>query len=294
MTAVLAIESGKLDEVVTIGDEIDKSYGSGIYIQKGEEITLRDLVYGLMLRSGNDASYAIANFIDKDHFVDKMNQKAKDIGMVNTVFNNPNGLDEEAGNYSTAYDMAVLASYASKIKEYSEIVSTKQRLVKTNKNTYLWINKNKLLFSYDYITGGKTGFTRKAKRTLVTTASKDNMELVVVTLDDGNDFEDHKKLFEYGFSNYYNYEFLKEGKLNIHDSIYYGKYNLELKNNYSYTLNNNDQARILFELSEKPKEGKTGVAKIFVNNKVVHEEDIYATKVEKKKKKSFWSKFKLW
>lgn len=291
MTAVIAIESGKMDDIVTIGDEIDKSYGSGIYIEKGEEISLRDLVYGLMLRSGNDASYAIANYIDGDNFVDLMNNKAKEIGMVNTIFNNPNGLDEEKGNYSTAYDMAILTSYANKIDEYRKIVSTKKYVVKTNKKTYLWTNKNKMLFNYKYATGGKTGFTHKAKRTLVTTASKDNMNLVVVTLNDGNDFEDHKKLFEYGFSNFYKVHVLDKGKLNIHDKIYYKKYNLTLNNSFDYTLNKNDNIYIEFELSEKPIEGKTGIAKVYVNNKVVHKEDIISEKI-KKKKKHFWER--LW
>lgn len=294
MTAILAIESGKMDEIVTIGEEIDKSYGSGIYIQKGEKISLRDLVYGLMLRSGNDASYAIANYIAGDNFVELMNKKAKEIGMLNTVFNNPNGLDEEAGNYSTAYDMAILTSYATKLDEYNKIVGTKQHIVKTNKNTYVWINKHKLLFSIDYVTGGKTGFTRNAKRTLVTTASKDNLNLVVVTLDDGNDFYDHKNLFEYGFENYYRYKLLSKGDLSIYDSIYYGKYILKLNNDFDYTLHNKDEVYLNYNLSEEPKEGKVGIAQVFVNNKIIYEEEIYAEKIVKKKL-SIWERLKkLW
>ena len=102
MTSVIAIESGKLDELVTIGDEIDAAYGSGIYIQKGEELTLRDLLYGLMLRSGNDAALAIANYVggSVEEFVNMMNEKAKELKMNNTTFNNPSGLDQEKGNYS--------------------------------------------------------------------------------------------------------------------------------------------------------------------------------------------------
>ena len=228
MTAVLAVESGKLDEVVTIGDEIDKAYGSGIYIQKGEKLSLRDLVYGLMLRSGNDAAYAIANYVGGNEFVEMMNNKAKEIGMINTTFNNPCGLDEEEGNYSTAYDMAILTSYAMKLDEYRKIVSTKRYTLKTNKNNYIWYNKHKLLGKVNYITGGKTGYTKKALRTLVTTASSNNLNLVSVTLNDGNDFNDHKKLFQYGFNNYEKKIILPKGKINIYDEIYYGIYYISL------------------------------------------------------------------
>ncbi len=292
MTAVLAIESGRMDEMVTIGDEIDKSYGSGIYITKGEEIKLRDLVYGLMLRSGNDASYAIAQYVAGDLFVKMMNDKAKEIGMINTKFNNPNGLDEEAGNYSTAYDMAVLTSYANKLEEYQKIVQTKSYDVKTNKNTYHWVNKNKLLFSYQYSTGGKTGYTKEAKRTLVTTAQKDNLNLVVVTLNDGNDFADHQKLFEYGFNNYYRYELLPKGNLNIPDKLY-SAYNLSLKEGFTYTLKNDEKVYLNFVLSDKPQNGEVGLAKVVVNNQVIHQENIYATKKDDKKGFIDWFK-SLW
>lgn len=282
MTAILAIESGKLDDVVTIGDEIDKSYGSGIYIKKGEEITLRDLVYGLMLRSGNDAAYAISNYVG-ENFIDLMNSKAKEIGMRNTIFNNPNGLDEKDGNYSTAYDMAILTSYAMKNEEYRKIVSTKEHTIKTNKNTYVWTNKNKLLFSYKYATGGKTGFTKKAKRTLVTTASKDNLNLVAVTLVDGDDFHDHQELFDYGFNNFYKFKLLEKGLLHLHDKLYYGKYILNIKDGYEYTFDYKDKVYLKYELSNRPKEGVVGCAKVYINNNLVYKTDIEATKKEKEK-----------
>ena len=223
MTAVVAIESGKLDDKVTIGREINTSYGSGIYIKEGEVLTLRDLLYGLMLRSGNDAAIAIATYVggNSTNFVKLMNDKAKKIGMNNTVFNNPSGLDQEKGNYSTAHDMAILASYAMKNNEYKKITSTKKYVLKTNKNVYSWINKNKLLSLYKYTTGGKTGFTEIAKRTLVSTASRDNMNLVVVTLNDGNDWQDHQNLFEYGFNNYTNLKILNKGIINIYNEKYY-------------------------------------------------------------------------
>ncbi len=275
MTAVLAIESGKLDEYVIIGDEIDKSYGSGIYIKKGEKIKLKDLVYGLMLRSGNDAANAIAYFVGKDKFVEMMNKKAEEIGMKNTTFNNPSGLDEEEGNYSTAYDMAILTSYAMKLIDFQKIVGTKNYYLKTNKNTYYWINKNKLLFTYNYTTGGKTGFTVKARRTLVTTASKDNLNLVVVTLNDGNDFKDHRDLFEYGFNNYSNVKLLNNGVLDIKTNELYNDYKLEILNNFNYPISNEDKVLINYKLYKEPIVGKTGYIDILLNNKVIHKEIIY-------------------
>lgn len=285
MTAILAIESGKLDDKVTIGDEIDSSYGSGIYIKKGEILTLRDLVYGLMLRSGNDASYAIANYVSGsvDKFVILMNKKAKKLGMKDTIFNNPNGLDEEKGNYSSSYDMAILTSYAMKNKEYKKIVKTKKYNLKTNKNIYSWTNKNKLLNNYKYATGGKTGFTKKAKRTLVTTASKDNMNLVVVTLNDGNDWLDHKSLFEYGFNTYKKYKILKKGKININDN-YYNNYTYYIKNNFYYILDNIEKDNVVIKFKiEKHKKLKNkmiiGKVEIYVCDNLIYSDLIYAKRV---------------
>ena len=206
MTAVLAIESGKLDDVITITDEMNKIEGSNVYLSTGEKMTLRNLVYGLLLRSGNDTSLAIESHLGgHNKFVRLMNQKAKEIGMKNTIFKNPNGLDdEENANYSTVYDMALLMAYANNIYEFREINSTKKILVETNMKTYTWINKNKLLYRYKYATGGKTGYTKKAKRTLVTSATKNDINLIVVTFNDKDDFNTHKRLYEYGFLNYKN------------------------------------------------------------------------------------------
>ena len=255
MTAIVAIESGKLDDMVTVGDEILKAYGSGVYIKVGEQLTLRDLLYGLMLRSGNDAALAIAHYVggSVDEFVNIMNTKAQEIGMKNTIFNNPSGLDQEKGNYSTAYDMALLTSYAMKNDEYKKIVSTKNYKLKTNMNYYSWTNKNKLLFSYKYSTGGKTGFTQIARRTLVTTASKGNLNLVVVTLNDGNDFNDHKNLFEEAFNEYTSYQILKQGYISILGEEYYKRCNFYIKDNFSYPLLEQEKKLISlkYELEKK-------------------------------------------
>ena len=295
MTAVLAIENADINSTVIIGEEITKAYGSGIYIKQGEEITLESLLYGLMLRSGNDAALAIANYVggDIDNFVEMMNEKAVEIGMKNTTFNNPHGLDENGGNLSTAYDMALLTSYAMQNENYRKIVSTKKYTLRTNMNYYSWINKHKLLHSHNYITGGKTGFTDIAKRTLVTTASKDN--IVVVTLNDGNDFVDHINLFEEAFTNYSNYNILKKGEIEIIDENYYTD-KLYINNDFNYSLNNNEQNNVLlnFKLEKKKNynnNDEVGIVEVLINNQKVHEEKIY---VEKKEDLSFWDKLKAW
>ena len=302
MTAVVAIESGKLDDKVLIGEEIKSAYGSGIYIQVGEEMTLRDLLYGLMLRSGNDAALAIANYVGgsvKD-FVNMMNNKAKELKMSNTTFNNPSGLDQEKGNYSTAYDMALLTSYAMKLDDYKTITATKKYTLTTNKNTYSWINKNKLLSIYKYTTGGKTGFTEIAKRTLVSTATKDNTNLVVVTLNDGNDWNDHKNLFEYGFNNYVNLKILEAGDILIYNDNYYSDYKLYIKNNYYYLINSTEQNDLIFKYKlEKKRKIKNndsvGILNIYLGDKKIHEEDIYIKeKANKKNKIGFIDRIKDW
>ena len=283
MTAVVALDEKPLNTKVTVGNEVKKSYGSGIYVKEGEKLTLQDLLYGLMLRSGNDAALVIANKVSPTtkKFVDKMNAKAKKLNMNDSIFRNPSGLDEQDdGNISTAYDMAFLTSYAMKNKNYRKIVKTKKYILTTNKNTYVWHNKNKLLNTYKYLTGGKTGFTKKARRTLVTTASKNNLNLVVVTLNDGNDWQDHKDLFEYGFNNYINYQILKKGNLNLKNNNYYKRHKLYIKNNITYPLSEEEKnsIKIKYELKKIRRlknNKKVGKVKIYLGDKIVHKENIY-------------------
>lgn len=300
MTAVVAIESDKLDEIVTVGSEIKSAYGSGIYIKEGEELTLRDLLYGLMLRSGNDAALSIATYVggDVQAFVSMMNAKAKSIGMKNSTFNNPSGLDQEKGNYSSAYDMALLMKYAYQLKEFREIVSTKKYELKTNMNYYLWNNKNKLLYMYKYANGGKTGFTEKARRTLVTTASKNNTNLVAVTLNDGNDFLDHKALFEEAFGEYNSYQILNKDKVNIVGETFYKNSYFYLKKDFTYLLKKKEIDDILIKynldkIDNAQSDTKVGGVKVYFKDKVIYTGDVFI-KV-KKEKKSFWKVFdRLW
>ena len=300
MTAVVAIESDKLDEIVTVGSEIKSAYGSGIYIKEGEELTLRDLLYGLMLRSGNDAALSIATYVggDVQAFVSMMNAKDKSIGMKNSTFNNPSGLDQEKGNYSSAYDMALLMKYAYQLKEFREIVSTKKYELKTNMNYYLWNNKNKLLYIYKYANGGKTGFTEKARRTLVTTASKNNTNLVAVTLNDGNDFLDHKALFEEAFGEYNSYQILNKDKVNIVGETFYKNAYFYLKKDFTYLLKKKEIDDILIKynldkIDNVQSDTKVGGVKVYFKDKVIYTGDVFI-KV-KKEKKSFWKVFdRLW
>ncbi|QOR83226.1 D-alanyl-D-alanine carboxypeptidase [Geobacillus stearothermophilus] len=208
MTAILAIESGKLDDMVTVSARAVRTEGSSIYLRQGEKMKLRDLVYGLMLRSGNDAAVAIAEHVggSVEGFVFLMNEKAAEIGMRDTEFANPHGLDDAENHYSTAYDMALLMQYAMKNEEFRRISGTKVYRAPAppgEDGARVWRNKNKLLTSlYEYCTGGKTGYTKRAHRTLVTTASKDGVDLIAVTLDAPDDWNDHIAMYEYGFAHY--------------------------------------------------------------------------------------------
>ena len=283
MTCLIAIKYGDLDKIVKVDESVLKAYGSAIYIEVGEEIKLKDLLYGLMLRSGNDAAIMIAKAVtgSMDSFVYLMNETASFIGMKNTIFYNNHGLEENdgKGNLSTAYDMALLMSYAMKNETFRNIVSTKKYSVKTNYKTYSWTNKNKLLHSYDFITGGKTGYTDKARRTLVTSASKNNMDLVVVTLNDGNDFNDHLNLYNEIFNNYYSLLVLDKNNFDIKQN-YYQNAKFKTRNNVRVTLKKNNKDRVktnynLIKDSNITNNSYVGTADIYINDKLIHKENVF-------------------
>ena len=301
MTSVLAIESGKLDDVVVVDSSIKKAYGSGIYIEEGEEITLKDLLYGLMLRSGNDAASMVATYVggSEDEFVKMMNSKAKEIGMKNTTFYNPSGLPTPRGNYSSVYDMALLTKYAMQYDVYKEIVSTKKYKVTTNKKTYVWNNKNKLL-RYDFITGGKTGYTEESGRTLVSTANINNMSLIVVTIRDSDDWNTHLELYNYAKDNYDSYKVLNKNKFVLPGESFYTNDTLYINNDVYLLLKKSETKKLTSHIildkkkTIKDKE-KVGVIKIYLDNNLVQEEDIYIQKNDKiKVKKNILSKIKEW
>lgn len=200
MTALVAVErAGDLDEAITVKGEWLGSEGSSIYLKAGEQITLRGLLCGLLLQSGNDAAMAIACHIagGEAQFAALMNQKAAELGMKDSSFANPSGLDHE-NHHSSAYDMALLARACLKNETVSEICATRSITI----GTRTFVNHNKLLYRCEGCVGMKTGFTEKAGRTLVSAATRDGQTLICVTLNDGDDWNDHKKLLDYGFRTY--------------------------------------------------------------------------------------------
>lgn len=228
MTAIIALESDHLFDIVEITPESTKQEGSSLYLKAGDKLTVIDLVYGLMLRSGNDAAHALATYLsqDIDSFKIKMNEKAKKIGMNDSTFNNPSGLDvDDDGNLSSAYDMARLFSYAMQNSIFSQIVGSKEYRCQEN---HLWYNKNKLLKLYEYCDGGKTGYTLKAKRTLVTGAKKGATELAIVTLNCGGDFSYHKALYEYYLNNFEYIPYLSKGNNYISEHLIISDKNIGL------------------------------------------------------------------
>ncbi|SMC39913.1 D-alanyl-D-alanine carboxypeptidase family protein [Papillibacter cinnamivorans] len=199
MTALLAIEMGDLDAVVTVKREYTLAEGSSMYLREGEQLTLEALLYGLLLQSGNDAALAVADFCggSVSNFVKKMNERAAELGMTNTRFANPSGLDSD-GHYSTAEDLAKLAVAAMNNGVFLRIASTRSITIGGRTMT----NHNKMLSRYQGVIGLKTGYTKAAGRILVCCAVKDGQRLITVTLDDPNDWNDHAALFDYGFETY--------------------------------------------------------------------------------------------
>ncbi len=217
MTALVALERGNLSDMVTVSSRASGVTGSSIHLQVGEKITLENLLYGLMLASGNDAAVAIAEHIggSVSGFAELMNGRAKEIGAKNTHFVTPNGLHDDA-HYTTAYDLGLIACEAMKNAKFAQIVSTqyyntpgegdggRSRSLKNN---------NKIIFQFDGGNGVKTGFTRPAGRCLVSAAKRGGMQLVAVVLNCGDMFPESMELLEYGFAAASMKPLVKKGEL---------------------------------------------------------------------------------
>ena len=288
MTFVIAYEYANdyLDLEIEAGNEILKMYGTSIYLSLHEKMKLKDLLYGLMLRSGNDAAVVIANFVggSEEGFVKLMNRKAKFLGMNNTTFANPHGLDENTKNYSTAYDMAILSSYASKIPLYRDITSTKYYNVQTNLKSYAWINRNKLLFTYPSFTTGKTGYTPSAGKTFVTTAKKNNLELTIVSLNDTDHYENHYNLYEKYFNIYQNYLLISSKDFNMNNNGYY------INKDIYYPLTKKEKDDINIKLMTNSNE----VIIYLKDKEIIHEKVFFKDNdTREKNTKSFWNEVKM-
>lgn len=210
MTAVVVLEHCAPDTVYTVPVQATNIEGSSIYLKAGEKLTIRDLLYGMMLHSGNDAAIALALACSDSvpEFVDLMNLKAQMLGLQDTHFDNPNGLDGET-HYSTAADLANLTRYALQNESFVQIVSTKSMTIGSRYLT----NHNKLLWSVEGAIGVKTGYTKAAGRILVSAAERNGRRLIVVTINDGNDWNDHAALYNYGFSCYQDQSVAVSGKI---------------------------------------------------------------------------------
>lgn len=215
MTALVAIENCDISTVVTVSPDAVGVEGSSIYLFEGEQLTLEELLYALLLASANDAAAAIAIEVGGsiEGFAEMMNDKAREMGLSDTHFTNPHGLDDPE-HYTTAAELAKIASVAMKNEVFRTIVSTRKRTIPQNdgEGVRLLVNHNKLLNSYEGCIGVKTGFTKQSGRCLVSAAERDGIELIAVTLSAPDDWNDHKTMLDYGFSLYESRTLCGEGE----------------------------------------------------------------------------------
>ena len=197
MTALVVLEHCALQDEVEILPEYTQVEGSSIYLRPGETVTVEELLYGLLLESGNDAAVALACHTSGsvEAFAQLMNQKAEELQLQNSAFVNPHGLDAE-GHYASAYDLACIMAAAMSRQDFCDIVARKSAAVGNRTFT----NHNRLLGSCDGVVGGKTGYTQSAGRSLVSCAVRNEMTLICVTLNDRSDWEDHAALYDWGFA----------------------------------------------------------------------------------------------
>lgn len=303
MTAIIALEEGQLDDTVTVSRKAFGVEGSSIYLRQGEKISLENLLYGLMLRSGNDAAVAIAEHIggSLDGFVFLMNQKAAELGMINTQFSNPHGLDTHEEHYSSAYDMALLTAYAMSNPAFAKIVGTERKVVEPRRShaESVWLNKNRLLQMYPHAEGVKTGYTKRAKRTLVSSANKDGHRLIAVTLNAPNDWRDHINMFEYGFSHYKPVQIIEEGK-QVTQIEQRWKGEFKFLNSFSYALKEGEklEQKIRLDAAFQQEELNpnhipypAGMLELYLNREKVGQIPIAFIAEEEV---TLWQRFKYW
>lgn len=300
MTALIVCEQCNVLDRMRIPKEAVGIEGSSIYLKHDEVLTIQELLYGLMLHSGNDAAVALAIYCGGtvEGFAELMNDKARRLNMNNTHFVNPNGLDSP-GHYSTAADMAVLAAYAMKNPIFYQTVSTKHVTISGNRSLR---NHNKLLWQIEGADGIKTGYTRAAGRILVSSASRQGRRLIAVTMNDPNDWQDHKQLFETGFSNYSIQKIVSAGQCVGTKEIAGGQegtVSLLAAEDFSYALSKEEHISIVipgtgFVYAPVARGQEAGVAYACIDDKCVGKIPlVYGETVEQQKmqERSFWQKF---
>ncbi len=273
MTALIIAEDCNLDEVITVPDKAVGVEGSSIYLKKDEKIDVRDLLYGLMLRSGNDSACALAihHSGSVEKFVDVMNQKAKEIGAENTNFKNPSGLPDD-GHYTTARDLCKIACFAMCNEAFKEVVSTREYKGKFRS----YANKNKMLYTCEGANGVKTGYTVNAGRCLVSSAERNGMDVVAVVLNCPDMYERSKQIINSCF-NAYNLLDISENAVFMSDIVL-----CKLQKAYKIGVKKGrtlDFKVIPTENCRKAKKGdKVGELEIYSENNLIFKENLYSIK----------------
>lgn len=293
VTALVTLEHASPDDEVVIPREAQGIEGSSIYIKAGEVYTVRDLLYGLMLRSGNDSAVALALHVSGsiESFSSLMNEKARSIGAYNTHFTNPHGLHDE-NHYSSAYDMALLTASAYKNPTFREIVSSKRYLLKGN---YIY-NKNKLLSIYEGADGVKTGYTTKSGRCLVTSSTRNGMRVICVVL---NCYDMWEKSMTLMTSAHEDFAMTKVASVDdtVDLSVYKGvqdTVDAAIKKDLYYPLKDGEISQITYQLEVSdliaPVYSGTlgGNIKIYLANRLIFDENIYTIKNVRKKSLLDW------
>ncbi len=303
MTAITAIENCQnLDERFEISPRSVGIEGTSLYLHKGETLSVRELLYGLMLISGNDASYAIGERVggNINNFVDLMNKTAQKIGANNSHFDNTHGLDSKT-HYTTAEDLARITSYALSNPTFREIVSTKNtKIISGEGKTRYLKNKNRLLNSLQGCNGVKTGFTNDAGRCLVSSAERDGMTIVCVVLNCGPMFEESSNLIEQAFKDYKLYDLTKNYSLPKSIQVEEGRKNevkIATQGHYFYPLREDELSKVTYtydlpsKLTAPVKNNQeVGKVEIFIDNNLHFSEKIYT--IEEVRRNTIWQKFK--
>ncbi|MCM3709812.1 D-alanyl-D-alanine carboxypeptidase family protein [Sporosarcina luteola] len=239
-TALTFIESGAEEGEIVISPAAASAEGSSIYLEQGTRIDADALLYGLMLRSGNDAAYALAEHAggSVDGFVDLMNSKAELYGLERTTFTNPSGLHDDR-HLSTAYETALMLYFAMKNDKFHKIASSENFVYRKGDEVRSWRNKHRLIHTNEHVIAGKTGFTKAAGRTLATYFEKDGKKLIVVTLNNGDDWNTHEQLANETFRKFENVTVAKKGKYRILPGL-----NGELKKPIVLLLNEDELERV--------------------------------------------------